>query len=368
MTPIYDKHIDHPMAWRGSEIRSKDDFARDLTGRQQAALLEVLARVQGIPRNDIRREHCGHPDLDAELEKVFNEIQHGRGVVVLRGAPIGGLSVDDIEKMYWVLGTHLGEALSHNSIGVRMTRVQEERLKDGTQTARGTKSRAELAMHCDSTDILGLMCVRPARSGGETQFSSVLAVHNDILATRPDILPILYRGFPHHRRGEQPDGMPMVTPYDIPIFCNVDGYISSYIAFGSIYAGLQALGRTPTEQEQEALDILQDTMIRLQFNLSWEAGDICFANNLAMFHSRSDYVDWDEPEKRRLLLRYWLEPTRDRRPVVPQIHLHENKGQRNGVDPVPGRTIAANEYVEMPPDVIEAIKRGQKKRGFAHPS
>jgi hypothetical protein len=51
--------------------------------------------------------------------------------------------------------------------------------------------------------IVGLMCVRQARDG-YSQYASGLAVHNEILATRPDFLmPILYRGFPHHRRGEE---------------------------------------------------------------------------------------------------------------------------------------------------------------------
>jgi len=364
MTPIYGKKIEHPMAWIGSDLR-KEDIAYALSAAQVGALKDILLRVRSIPRDEITFEHSRHPALDDALAKIFDELMDGRGVVCIQGIPTLDHSIDEVEKMYRAIGTHFGTALSQNSLGMRMTRVQEERLPDGSSPARGTKSRFDLAMHCDSCDVLGLMCVRPAKQGGSTQFTSVLAVHNDLLEKRPDVLPILYRGFPHHRRGEQPDGFADVTPYDIPIFCNVDGYISSYIAFGSIYAGCHAAGRPITDEEQEALDVLQEAMNRLQFDMPWEAGDACFNNNLAMFHSRSEYVDWDDAVKARLLLRYWIQPRRNARPVIPQIHLMENEGHRNGVDPVPGRTIAGNEYLALPPEVVEAIKRGQKKRGVA---
>jgi hypothetical protein len=364
MTPIYRKQIEHPMAWNGSELR-KEDIAYALSTAQVVALKDILKKVSETPRDQITREQCSHPALDAPFATLLDEIMNGRGLVCFQGIPTVGHSIEEVEKMYWAIGTHLGTALSQNSLGMRMTRVQEERLADGSSAARGTKSRFDLAMHCDSADVVGLMCVRPAQQGGNTQFSSVLSVHNDLLEKRPDVLPILYKGFPHHRRGEQPDGQPNVTPYDIPIFCNVDGYISSYIAFGSIYAGCHAAGRKITDEEQEALDVLQEAMNRLQFDMQWDAGDACFNNNLAMFHSRSEYVDWQDPAKGRLLLRYWIQPHRNPRPVIPQIHLLENAGHRNGVDPVPGRKIAGNEYIALPPDVIEAIKQGQKKRGVA---
>jgi hypothetical protein len=89
-------------------------------------------------------------------------------------------------------------------------------------------------MHSDAAALFSLLWIHQAELGGESQFSSGPAAHNTILATRPDILPILYRGFPHHRRSEQPDDQPDVTPYDVPIFSNVDGRICINFTYSSI--------------------------------------------------------------------------------------------------------------------------------------
>ncbi|MGE0384958.1 MAG: TauD/TfdA family dioxygenase [Gammaproteobacteria bacterium] len=368
MTPIHREIITHPIAWRGSDFRGKDDLAFDLGAQHVAALEEILLRVEKIPRDEIRREHCGHPALDADMARIMDEIMNGRGLVIMRGMPVANHSVEDLEKMYWALGTHFGTALSQNSFGMLMSRVQEELRPDGSVSTRGTKSRHELAMHIDEADIFGLMCIHPPREGGETQFASVPAIHNAILQTRPDVLPILYKGFPHHRRGEQPDDQPVVSPYDCPVFCNVGGVISGNIVFGSIMAGLHVLGRTPTAEEIEALDLVQEWAIKLQFEIKWEAGDIAFANNYAMFHSRSDYVDWDEPERKRLLLRYWLElPKHMQRPIVKELHFMHNKDWRPGIDAVPGRSamMARSEYLALPESVAKIIQEQQQRRKLA---
>ncbi len=362
MTPIYQEQINHPMAWRGSDIRSKDDVAFDLTAKHVAGIKDVLRRVIDMPLEEIRREHCGHPALDADLSKIFDEVQTGRGIVILRGLPIGDLSMPEIEKMYWAIDTHFGTALSQNCLGHRITRVQEERLAGGAQAARGHKSSADLAMHTDYAEVFTLLCVRKAKEGGQTQFTSTLAVHNDLLKNRPDVLPILYRGFPHHRRNDQPPEQPAVTPYNVPVFANVNGTISFCLIIGSILAGMHELGRQFTKEEQEALDVLHEAMMRLQFEQRYEPGEMSVVNNLTIVHSRSEYRDDDDLEKRRLLLRIWLEAARDRRPIVPELLPYENAGGRNGIDPVPGRKNSRNEYEAVPESLLNIIKAGQVKR------
>jgi Taurine catabolism dioxygenase TauD, TfdA family len=80
--------------------------------------------------------------------------------------------------------------------------VRDETPPGQLESARGYLSRRELSLHVDLAQIVGLMCVRQARQGGYSQYASGLAVHNQILATRPDLMTVLYRGFPYHRRGE----------------------------------------------------------------------------------------------------------------------------------------------------------------------
>ena len=60
--------------------------------------------------------------------------------------------------------------------------------------------------------------------------------------------------------------------------------------------------------ELEALDlfdsIIHDEKLRLDMML--EPGDLQFANNYAVLHSRTEFEDYEEIERHRKMLRLWL--------------------------------------------------------------
>jgi hypothetical protein len=364
-TAIHTEQVHDPMAWVGSDFASEEELVYRLEPRTVAGLEEVLQRVRHMPRDSIELEHARHPDVEGPARDVYQELIHGRGLVVVRGFPVDRYSVDDMERLYWAWLVHFGRLLSNNSFGHKMVRVQQEVLPGGVQPARGTKSAAELAMHNDAGDLFSLLWIHQAEQGGESQYSSGPAAHNTILATRPDILPILYRGFPHHRRSEQPDDQPDVTPYDVPIFSNVDGRISINFTYSSILPALHALGRELTPEEAEAIEILREVLVRQQVELRMRPGDAAMANNYGMCHSRSDFVDGPDPAHRRLLLRAWTEvPVEDRRLPVGREFFHmENEGGHLGYDPVPGREgrVAINDYNNVDEDLANLFKSAQAK-------
>jgi TfdA family taurine catabolism dioxygenase TauD len=339
MASTFPAMIDHPMAWRGSDIKSKDQIAFDLTARQAAALEELAAGFQdrGMALGDITPAHCHHPALDAPLEGVFQEIQEGRGIVIVRGIPVGGHSVDDVSAMFWALGAHFGRGVSQSARGDMLGLVRDETPPGQPESARGYTSRRELSLHVDLAQVVGLMCVRQARSGGESQYASGLAVFNEIQATRPDLMPILRRGFPYHRRGEEAPTAEPITPYDIPVFSEREGRISIFMVREIINAAYRDLKRAFTPEEIDAIDTYRLTAERLQFETRLEAGEASFLNNYAIMHARSEFEDWDAPEQKRLMLRLWLDAERNTRPVVPEIHIYKNVGGRSGIDPQEGR-------------------------------
>lgn len=365
LTPIHREQVDDPMAWVGSDIGSEDELAFDLSARNVAALETILARTAHLERDDVGCVHTGHPDLDADCARIYDEVLRRRGLAIVRGFPVTEHSIEENERIYWAFCTHFGGLVSNNSFGHRMVRVQEEVLPGGVQPARGTKSRAELAMHNDSADVFALMWVHQAASGGNSQFASGPAAHNVILAERPDLLPVLYRGFPHHRRSEQPDHQPAVTPYDVPIFSNRDGQICINFTYSSILPALHELGRELTAEEADALDFLRELLVRQQLDVRFEPGEAVFVNNYALCHSRSDYVDGGDPATRRLVLRAWMEvPVEDRRLPIGREFFHmENEGGRLGYDPVPGREerIARNDYHDVSDELANLFKAAQAK-------
>ena len=364
-TAIYTEQVTGPMAWTGADFSSKEDFAFDLSARNVAALESILLATAKKDRDEITAADARHPDLDDDLARLYQDLMFGKGLACVRGFPVEQHSIEDLERIYWAFCTHLGYLVSNNSFGHRMVRVQEEVLPGGVQPARGTKSRAELAMHNDAADILSLLCVYPAAQGGESQFASGPAAHNRILAERPDLLNVLYQGFPHHRRSEQPDDQPDVTPYDVPVFSQIDGRICINFTYSSILPAMHALGREFTNEQNEAVELLRNLLVEQQVEFRLESGEAAVANNFAMCHSRSDFVSSTDPKKARCFLRAWMEvPREDRRlPIGREYYFMENKDLRLGYDVVEGRdgAIARNDYANVDSALADMFKAAQAK-------
>lgn len=53
-------------------------------------------------------------------------------------------------------------------------------------------------------------------------------------------------------------------------------------------------------------NLTNDPAINLQ--MEFKVGDMQFLHNHQILHSRTDFEDWPEPERRRHLLRLWLSP------------------------------------------------------------
>ena len=364
-TAIYTEQVTDPMSWTGADFTSKEDFAFDLSRRNVAALESLLVKTANKDRDDITLDDVHHPDLDDDLARLYQDLMFGKGLACVRGFPVEQHSIEDLERIYWAFCWHLGYPVSNNSFGHRLVRVQEEILPDGVQPARGTKSRAELAMHNDAADILSLLCVYPAFEGGESQFASGPAAHNRILAERPDLLEVLYQGFPHHRRSEQPDDQPDVTPYDVPVFSQTDGRICINFTYSSILPAMKTLGREFTPIQEEAIELLRNILVEQQVEFRLESGEAAVANNFAMCHSRSDFVSSNDPKKARCFLRAWMEvPRADRRLPLGREYFHmENKDLRLGYDVVPGRdgAIARNDYKNVDAALADMFRSAQAK-------
>jgi hypothetical protein len=345
MTSTRSAEIDRAMAWHGAEL-TKDAVAFDLGRRHAAALADVLLRVRkaGLALGEIRAEHCRHPALDDDFARIFDEIQDGRGIVILRGIPVADHSDEEVGVLFWAIGTHLGRGVSQSARGDLLGLVRDETAPGEPESARGYTSRRELSLHVDLAQIVGLLCVRQARRGGHSQYASGLAVHDEIRSSRPELLPVLYRGFPYHRRGEEAPWHAPITPYDIPVFSECRGRISVFLVREIVNAAFRELNRSFTADEIDAIDAFRATAQRLQFETRLEPGEASFLNNYTIMHARSEFEDWDEPAQKRLMLRLWLDAERKMRPVVPQIHIYENAGQRSGIDPQPGRLPAEAKY------------------------
>jgi hypothetical protein len=295
-----------PEAWNGRDFSSKGDVTVWLQPEHLTEIDEAVreALSRGRTLATMERGDFALPRTASLLAEIGETLKSGRGIVVLRGINIARYSQAELELIYWGLGTHWGEGISQSVMGDRLGHV-----RDFTQTdpnARAYRNKQELTPHTDLADIVGLMCLKTARSGGVSIATSALAVHNELVRRAPQYLAPLHEGFFYHRRGEQGPGQASVTPHRIPVFSWHAGqlscrYVRSYIETAAKEGHVEL-----TTLQRDALDELERLTYELAFEFSLEPGDIYLINNYTVLHARTAFEDWPEPERKRHLLRLWL--------------------------------------------------------------
>jgi len=329
MPAIFSEIVTGPSAWLGPDLVKDPSWIYEFTSRELAELDSALARVKakGLALVDIRRPDFALPSLEPKLLKQLEEINHGRGFVVFRGLPVDRYADKDVEIILWGLGTHLGLAVTQNPMGDLLGHVFDHGRKYGEIDVRGYETRAHLPFHTDSGDIIGLLCLRRAKSGGLSSIVSSIALHNEILRRHPEYLPPLYRGF-HYIKREAALGEDPISARPIPVFGCADGFISCRLIRNQINAACEKMGKPLSTLEKQALDFLGLLAYSDAFHLDMDLqlGDIQVCNNYTILHSRTEFEDWEEPGRGRHMLRLWLS-ARDRRPLAPEFPQHNGYGQ-----------------------------------------
>jgi hypothetical protein len=79
--------------------------------------------------------------------------------------------------------------------------------------------------------------------------------------------------------------------------------------------GCTLINETMDEAWVTAIDTVRSLFSNqaLSFNFVMERGQIQYVNNLGTCHRRSAFADFDEPQKKRLLVRLWLSNAGDPR-------------------------------------------------------
>ena len=152
----------------------------------------------------------------------------------------------------------------------------------GTEAhVRPYRARNELRLHADFADVAVLLCVRGAKSGGISRVVSTLAVHNEMLAHRPELLATLYRGFRWHRLGEQAEGEDRITHHRVPHFSRCGGLVSCRYSRAYIMEGAHESGRPLSARELAALDYFDAIAYRvdMRFEFTLAPGEALFMNS-----------------------------------------------------------------------------------------
>lgn len=322
--------------WLAADMVNPNEWIIQLSDVQIADLDNALRSVKavGLTIDRLTKHNFPLQVFDKLVPEIQDRLENGRGVVVLRGLPAENYSKDDLRLMYWGMGLHLGTAVSQSSKGDLLGDVRDFGSSPHTATGRGYMSSLGLGFHTDTADIVALMVMRAAKSGGLSMICSSVAIRNEIAATRPDLLELLYQPAYWSWKGQEAPGE---SPYyQQPIYSEHAGKFSCRHVIPHIlvaHENFKELGPVP-EKLVEAM-MLINTLAndpRFHFGMMFKPGDIQLLNNHVTYHARTEFEDFPEEDRKRHLLRMWLSMpnTRALSPLMSGIYQDQTAGAVRG--------------------------------------
>ena len=274
------------------------------------------------------------PTLGPRLQLLLEEVLNGQGFVLIRGLPVDRWTKREAAVAFLVIGVHLGNLRMQNAEGHLLGHVRDMGRSSDDPNTRIYQTRERQTHHTDSCDVVGLLCLRAAKSGGLSNLVSSTTIFNEMRRRRPDLLRVLLEPIETDRRGEVPEGS---KPYfTIPVFNYHEGLISTIYQRQYIESARRFDDVEPLSPLQiEALDLLDELANDPNLNLMMELqpGDIQLVNNHTILHDRTAFEDFPEPERKRHLLRLWLAPPNAR--ALPEVYEDRfgsiTTGDRGGV-------------------------------------
>ena len=299
--------IDSAAAWRGETEAARDDWRIALSESTIDAFDEGLAAAErsGRPLDAWTREDVPWPTLQADFARWRETLERGRGFLLLSGLPVAGWGAARSERFFWAFGLHLGVPGAQNPQGDLLGHVEDTGDDRDDPQVRLYRTSADIAVHCDAADAVGLLCLSRGVSGGASRIASSVTVWNELLATRPELAARLFESVRLDLRNEERPGM---AGFIEVVPCrHAAGQLRTFY-HADYFRSVERLGSAGalTEIERELFDAYEEIAARpdIALDMELEPGDVQLVSNHTVIHARTGYVD--SPTERRHLLRLWL--------------------------------------------------------------
>jgi hypothetical protein len=322
MGAILTEAVRGPVAWSGPQLAADESWTYRVVGADVAELDAALAvaRERSPIVERTQRDDFPLPALSARLARIAEQLETGRGMYLLRGLPVERWGVRETARAMWGIGTYLGRAIPQNARGELVGHVRDEGKELTDPHARGYQTRVAQSLHVDRCDVVGLLCVNKARSGGDSRVVSSMRVYNDLLQRYPWHIGTLYTPFAIDLRGEEREGEPPV--YYRPVYSYYGGELSCGANATYIRSGQARVGRPLNAAQSEAIDAFYEVCEEHALAMELQPGDLQLLNSYVTLHDRTAYDDYDEPERKRHMLRLWLDVP-NRRPLAPDFGTYD---------------------------------------------
>jgi hypothetical protein len=299
-------HID----WTSKDVADPLVWTVTLTDADHRELEAALAEAKSVSDNllDIGREHFPLDGLARKLEGIERELIDGRGFTRIAALDHTRYCDEDLTMLYWGIGLHLGDPWPQNAKGHVMGDVTDQGKSVTDPTFRGNElGQIALDYHTDGADVIGLMCLRKAKSGGLSCVANAVAIYNELVSTRPDLAEVLFAPQPYDTRGEQSPGakpyymFPVFTEHADRFFIR---FIPAYIRASQRHADAPRLSPLVLEALDTVSAMARDPKYNVYMDL--QPGEMQFINNYHVLHGRSSYEDDAAAGQKRHFKRLWL--------------------------------------------------------------
>jgi hypothetical protein len=217
---------------------------------------------------------------------------------------------DDLRLLYAMISRSLGYL---NNRYTYFFDVKDRGLDYTKEAIPVSKTKAETGYHTDSTakhyfpDIVGLLCLQPALSGGESLITNAANLLAFLQYQFPRFTELLHT--PLFRDVITPgtvQDLSAIRSNDIPLFQYDEhgGVIFRYMRYW-IESALEKLNEPAPKGLTELLDTIDSYFAHNENAMCFrlERGQMLFVNNRFICHNRTAFIDGDKP---RVYVRAWI--------------------------------------------------------------
>ena len=297
--------VDKNKAWGRELEKNTDKFLVDVSD-------EVINEIRS-KRMEIHSENESDFPILTNQIKIFKRdiLINGCGFFVINGSKFSEFSYDEMNSILKIISKIIGELLEQNKDHEKVVEIKDlgKTMKAGS---RYHHTKEGGSYHTDGCHIyhnfphyVGLVCINPAKSGGESKFASSYTLHNQLLEEK-NLLKILYEKFHIDKRNEN-EINESPTQYE-PIFQYENNNLVFRYQRELIEAGYKKMNQSLTSIQKDALNALDRALANENFAVAYLMNpyDMMFSNNKWLIHDRNGFEDFDEENKKRVLLRTWI--------------------------------------------------------------
>tara|TARA_Y100000996_G_scaffold379522_1_gene332850 strand:- start:212 stop:1138 length:927 start_codon:yes stop_codon:yes gene_type:complete len=296
--------INEKLAWDESFKTATHEYFIKLSDE---AVKELLNNKNNLKQEDI----SFFPILKTEILKIKKILLEEHGFVIIDGKSFLEFSKEDVKSIYIIISKLLGVLIPQNIKNEILIEVKDEgkSMKTGGryhQTKDGGSCHTDSPQWENTPDFIGLCCIHPAKIGGINKYISAYTIHNSFIKENMDMLEVLYQKFYFDKRGEYKTGE------EPTIFEPIIKFENNKITFRYLRAyidqGYKLQNKELTSEQLKSLELL-DNLLDNPKNIveyTLQKYDMTFFNNNWIIHGRTNFEDFEDLEKKRLMLRVWI--------------------------------------------------------------